>query len=1821
MNLDRRFEQRPPLGVSLAFLKQLVKDDRLRRPMHKLGRPSAAITSMKSPQLRKLCHALRVHSDLSPEDEFSIYDDDSIPRDKLIKSLKRVPSTCTHIVTCIIRPEIKMLRDKMAAADREAAAKAAEEAAVRKALEDEQTRKNGGIPLKKKKVPPPPPPPTPPPAHVNDGSYASLILGGNFIGPATDFVTYSRQCSFRDLVDSLDTENQARSLNLPVCPSSIDDLTHHNLLQQPKRFYYIEIFSECCMNPPSQSDNEYYYDTFLPELVGHIGRTLLIPGRPLFKKKCDKVPYALSNARVLWDCTVSTMHRNHEFSVAITTEDQVAMEKCLSQTADLEFMLSLIGAGRPRDVGLHNSQPSGEMKQLAAQRADVDEMAFFLTLEEMLAFHITAMTSKSHSASTHGCDSLQKQIKVESVLKQVMKRQFQGGFRFIDRSMATTLHRWFLDKLWFIAVKWRLVGNLYLYNLKVYSAPILTGRSSRPSTAHSRKSRPGSSYQKSRPNSRTDSRPSTAHKEIRRSSVLKKLGKKKNQSTATGDNTDEIESNIKGVLAEEDEDPIFELMFHMAKLFYRLHCSEHAKFLSNRMPLETDTAASLLLNLEDDYIADPKMCIFSKQKLPLTQKDHYCLNLLRAENLLKIVIEHRKEAFGPSHPKTVETLSSLARVLHHGGHLEASELLFRQILNWFPFSVCRKPVESWNVEKQAVVTSITETEVVVVNSSIDSNTPSLSIADNRDPDETTSSNNGLDNLFKHSVEDLSLDDRNTVINMRFLGLLLIAKGDQSSLIESELLLTQVHKAVAKSLGSESVEALDALDELASVHAATGRFDEAARIMQRSLNKRESVLPNDDERTIQSCWQLGVFLAKNNSDLDGALEKAQTLLERVLGVWRLQVDYNIGNLKSYVPETQLTGQNEKIEAVERETKPEESILIDRALRFLELEYILSWVLARRGRLRRSAEMARHCLDIRDKFLGRMHVNSLCAADRLATILLMGLEQKGDGVEEPKFWPEDEGYETDLQKSIRMSMRVQKWWRQVFCRLKRERIRKAREESDSVFKKMREDHDLLSKTNEATSKRVNNIDVVESISKLQRKSNRERLAEQELEIKSLLYRCSTGWNEVIGCLHPHTLEARRQYGIFLMRTLGLTQSLQDRDAEDLLRSTLVGREQILGQTHKDTLQSASDLGVLLFKLLKRSVRTEKESGKLFEECESLFRKALLGRDKVLGPEHTLTLLSVNQLATFLHYRRSRRPAYLGSGIKSASEYIAPYETKPYKEDALSKEIIQLFARDYEGCLKIGANPLATAKALSNLCKAYCEIGKFESALDLYKKCLDYKRQNLGDYHMSTLRTSLELGRLLQITGDSEGSVARIRYAYEGSCETLGWYHEFSLNVGIHLSSCLLRRGRSTDEQEAEELLRGCIDGHKRTIGISRQPKTIDAMFRLGRLLKRRLKKLAKCPKSLLDKSSPSRNDIRNEAEKILRLVVREHLQIYGEFGKPTLKSRKILAELLHERHLRKIDNPEVSEKILAEAEREARLCVNGYANNAELDGLDNAISLVRQILHSMGRHEEADRIEAHYLEQVLGISSLRTLESLRVLAMQKWQFEKPRFGAESVALLKKCVSGFTALTNTPTNPYNKNCSGIHGVSNKAGAPYCIQAISAMEDLANAIERYTLISGKRDMLVDCEHVRREIVKSLVQSFGSTAEKTLIAVDQLGSFIWREFGRKAEARIMLQRVADGRRIRLGQMSNLTLQAIRKLSKLEFEMGNFCEAEKHARQALEGFILIKEERGGGVVHERDLDIETSARGLAKILLAKPENETEAAVVLSRYCNPRKLEV
>ncbi|KAL6249467.1 hypothetical protein RBB50_003320 [Rhinocladiella similis] len=108
--------------------------------------------------------------------------------------------------------------------------------------------------------------------------------------------------------------------------------------------------------------------------------------------------------------------------------------------------------------------------------------------------------------------------------------------------------------------------------------------------------------------------------------------------------------------------------------------------------------------------------------------------------------------------------------------------------------------------------------------------------------------------------------------------------------------------------------------------------------------------------------------------------------------------------------------------------------------------------------------------------------------------------------------------------------------------------------------------------------------------------------------------------------HQLGAEHQDSLESMNNLALVLEQQGKyqEAEVMNRRALAGREKGLGPDHPDTLTSLNNLALVL-----------EQQGK-YQEAEAMNRRALAGREKGLGPDHPDTLTSLNNLALVLQWR---------------------------------------------------------------------------------------------------------------------------------------------------------------------------------------------------------------------------------------------------------------------------------------------------------------------------------------------------------------------------------------------------------------------------------------------------------------------------------------------------------------------------------------------------------------------------------------------------------
>ncbi|KAE9372964.1 HET-domain-containing protein [Stipitochalara longipes BDJ] len=130
---------------------------------------------------------------------------------------------------------------------------------------------------------------------------------------------------------------------------------------------------------------------------------------------------------------------------------------------------------------------------------------------------------------------------------------------------------------------------------------------------------------------------------------------------------------------------------------------------------------------------------------------------------------------------------------------------------------------------------------------------------------------------------------------------------------------------------------------------------------------------------------------------------------------------------------------------------------------------------------------------------------------------------------------------------------------------------------------------------------------------------------------------------------------------------------------------------------------------------------DQGKL-TEAEQMYERALRGREKALGAEHTLTLDTVNNLSLL----------YADQGKLAEAEQMYERALRGY-EQALGAEHTSTL--DIQA---LGAEHTSTLDIVNNLGDLYADQGKLAEAEQIYERALRGYEQALGAEHTSTLDT---------------------------------------------------------------------------------------------------------------------------------------------------------------------------------------------------------------------------------------------------------------------------------------------------------------------------------------------------------------------------------------------------------------------------------------------------------------------------------------------------
>ncbi|KAF8536533.1 hypothetical protein BDD12DRAFT_781369 [Trichophaea hybrida] len=216
-----------------------------------------------------------------------------------------------------------------------------------------------------------------------------------------------------------------------------------------------------------------------------------------------------------------------------------------------------------------------------------------------------------------------------------------------------------------------------------------------------------------------------------------------------------------------------------------------------------------------------------------------------------------------------------------------------------------------------------------------------------------------------------------------------------------------------------------------------------------------------------------------------------------------------------------------------------------------------------------------------------------------------------------------------------------------------------------------------------------------------------------------------------------------------------------AEQMNRRALEGREKVLGPDHPDTMTSVNNLAQVL-----------QSQGKC-EQAEQMNRRVLEGREKVLEPDHPDTLTSVNNLALVL---------------QSQGKY---------------EQAEQINRRALEGREKVlGPDHPDTLTSVNNLALVLQSQGKYEQAELMNRRALEGYEKVLGPDHPDTLTSVSNLALVLQSQGKYEEAEQMNRRALEGREKALGPDHAESLLTVWCMADLYKRQRRFTEAMDAYE-----------------------------------------------------------------------------------------------------------------------------------------------------------------------------------------------------------------------------------------------------------------------------------------------------------------------------------------------------------------------------------------------------------------------------------
>lgn len=235
----------------------------------------------------------------------------------------------------------------------------------------------------------------------------------------------------------------------------------------------------------------------------------------------------------------------------------------------------------------------------------------------------------------------------------------------------------------------------------------------------------------------------------------------------------------------------------------------------------------------------------------------------------------------------------------------------------------------------------------------------------------------------------------------------------------------------------------------------------------------------------------------------------------------------------------------------------------------------------------------------------------------------------------------------------------------------------------------------------------------------------------------------------------------------------------EAETLFKRALMGTESLLGPEQPDTLTIVQNIASVNWR-----------QGR-YNEAEILCKRVLTGREKALGTKHPSTLETMHTYATVyrLQGRYVEAETLYGRALASREKLLGPEHPNTlqtvnslavlYQVQHRYNEAEILFRRALAGREKLfGPEDKETLGTVNNLAMVYELQGRFKEAETLYGRALRGQEASLGSEHPNTLRTLQNLAYTYHLHKRYDEAETLYRRALTGREKVLGSGHPDTL-----------------------------------------------------------------------------------------------------------------------------------------------------------------------------------------------------------------------------------------------------------------------------------------------------------------------------------------------------------------------------------------------------------------------------------------------------------